>query len=184
MFDGMSLEMPYFDRTTGTILFFDTAPDYPVEAGWFTNFNQTYNDFDGQMVKFSWLNKANPDWSNLYDLTSAQVFSSITDFKYFVTTQHINSAFVTVSPPLSPANNYWWGTSSFAKYGIFCWGGITAINPVQFINFEDCGFASDNIQYNGFGAGGFNGQTLSVTTYTRLPLTPVVGDGMQFPYPT
>ncbi len=183
--EGATGQMPYYSAATGTILQYVPYNYSPYQQFLFDGtYDDLYFGYGNLIVVNSWLNKANPDWLNLYDLTSAQMFGPSSDLTFYPSDVLINSAVVTVHDPISPGLDYWWGTTQFAKFGFFCWGAPNPVGETQWINFKQCSFISSSTQYNGCGFAGFQGTQVSVVAYSRLDVSPITLNDVQYPIPS
>jgi hypothetical protein len=182
--DGMAclsredVSMPYYDPLTESIFQFTGL--YLYEAGVIGSYDNKWTDRTNFQIQCGWLNKANQDWTHLYDISSAQTLSALTTVAYHKMGNPISYCSGTFQLPLPKNISFWWGTLAFARLGIFAWAnGASATSficllPVQFIDTVFFAFQSLGFEFEGIWIGpAEKNLSMSVTVYSRRDIPPI-----------
>ena len=165
--------LPFYDKNFELIGSF-----VPLQAdfAWQQGVDQEFNDVSLQ-GPLAWIiagvNRNNPDWDRLYDVTTAAPFALNGGGNY--NQQGIAIALID-NITGDELLDVWWQKSSFKKYGVFGLGASYTEMPVSWINLSPCKVvAPRGAQYDGFMYSLSGIVKARATTYSRI--TPPV------PYP-
>ena len=177
---GTFFDYPYFHKATQTVMYY-IAPT--PGAGFLNAGDNSANQFAQTALQLNAINKANPDWLQLLDVSSAQSYTGLTGGGVTGLSPNLCFALVTITPPI-PANiDLWWGNSGFAKLGFLAFGTINCKTPVYWVNFVGT-VAFDNLTYwNNLTYFFQKGVIASIITQARIPLPPISWNGSAFVYP-
>lgn len=144
---GASLEqllisMPYYDKTNNLVKYTQ------FEAGYWNDHTTGYANADGVVAIFSWLNKLNPDWSDIAQ-GDQTIFEGVTGTG-FIPCENIVTMQVQITEP-GAKTDYWWGTTEFAKFGVFAFSfqGFRQTPPI-WINWQQQSTNAPQTQADGF----------------------------------
>ena len=181
--------MPYWDKATSTILQWTSSGPLPG-MGWLSRLDDTSNAFNNLQLDMAWLNKANTDWEYLYELSSGQYFADIGEERTQPLTPECSLALIQATVPLPDTVDFWWGTTQFAKLGVFAWcesfaGGITAnVSGNNFVNFlNQVQEAAPNAYSAFYVAPNPSLVVLNITTYALIDVPPITIDGTTYNIP-
>jgi hypothetical protein len=174
------LSAKYFDSVTQTVLTYTYTPfNVALEAAGDNSSNRFAND----LFVYGFLNKANPDWKGLVDLSSAQTIGDLTGESTQTLTKAGCQAVFSCVAADGAMINFWWQSRVFAKYAVFAWGIAPYNLPVQFLNFPRCYNFDFDQDYTGFYLNAAPGVTVSVSVYSRLSLPLVTYGAGPVPIP-
>lgn len=183
MLANNGLSAPYFDAALEAVLYW-TGIFLPTTAGVFFGDDNVANSYDFQGWTAASANKANQDWRTLLDPTTIQVYPNRSGEGTLGVNQTVNSIFCNVVPPV-PANiDRWWGTSTFAKYGIVAFNAPAPVMPAWFINLPTCNFITLETAPLGFYFALFNQVVCNFTTYSQITIPFVSIGGAEIKAPT
>lgn len=135
-------------------------------------------DLWGFLIRAAVVN--NPNWPNLQDLSTSQ-FYFLAGNDVIVQSNLDQVVISNITPDSSV--DYWWGTSTFAKFGTFAWNYLTPEMPVLFINNDPCYFWQELGNFNGFQYNMSGNTTCYATTYSMLdvPYNEIGGELWSYP---
>lgn len=174
------LSASYFDSVTQTVL---TYTYTPFNVALLAAGDSSSNTFALWSFIFGFLNKCNPDWKTLVNLTGAQTIGDLTGESTQTLTNPSCQAVFTCVAADNAMVNFWWQSRQFAKYAVFAWGVAPFNIPVQFLNFPRCYNFDPEQDYTGFYVNAAPGVTVTVTAYSRYTLPLVQWGAGPIPIP-
>lgn len=159
---------------------------YAYNTGWDTlvNNDATHADSNWRYTLAAYVQRDNPVWDNLVDMSVGQPYSNLVNQGNLGLTDNPFSLAVVTVNRQSPKTNKWWGTNTFAKYGLFGFGAESTHMPVLFINLTPCSFAYPGIGSSyGFMYACFQDSIISVITYPTLKPVLLNVAGTDWPSP-
>src|ERR1039457_493502 len=174
--------LPYYDPILELI-----SVDHPPlpNCGYQTCFDVANAQLVDDTALTAWticgINKNNPDWDRLYDITTASPFLLGGGGNH----NQPGIAVLLIDTVLGDGLlDVWWQQSSYKKYGEIAFGSAYSETPVRWINLMPCTIRCDrDATYNGFQYSMSTIVTAVATSYSRITVPTRTIFGTQFPNP-
>lgn len=170
----------YYDRSLQII----TQINYVDSQMWLLDANTGVALANPNLQLFGYMWRAlmtqDPNWQNIVDLGT----TNIDYMEGNGVLDHANINQVVVSNIL-PDNtiDYWWGSTSFAKFGWFAFNKDTPEMPIKFINNDPCYFFEPYGNFSGAKYGMYGATTAYGTSYSMLDVPLNIFHGQIFNSP-
>ena len=162
----LSVTFPYINQTTNQ-LYQDTYTTLVIADNNVTG--ATNNTLYGELARCAQLVKADPAWAGIFDLSTGITTPLVAGENMNSTDANIMAANIIITQ-VGPGVDYWWGTTQFARFGVFAWGNAQR-SGMEYINFQNQLFTMpERNQTTGWYCNLPPGTTGSITTYQRIQI--------------